>query len=387
MQTLSKSQQGQSAACGAGAAAAPSTPSSNTGRKNRHQAHSGAKGAGVADGVFEPETVEVCGHGRHARPVLVPVPRPGFHKALAFVDWLAFTIRPRAGETVDTVIAGARHVGLLTTLEARATGYAGYQNRSVWVDGTMQLGLIAWGGEHQRSTVYVSVSGAGCAKVADWQALQAWLSRSGAVLTRLDLAHDDLAGEIVTIEQAVAWYVAGAFNAGGRTPRHELLGDWLDGEDSTKGRTLRVGGRQSGKLCRVYEKGKQLGDPNSPLVRVEVEWHNKARLIPLDALTSPGPYLAGAYPCLKFLSGRQVRVRTTQRAGQITFERAMRHGRHAVGKLVNLALAVHEGDYVSVVEALRRAGYPARVEPFRDIVTEMPADLLRSDDAGTSEAD
>ena len=60
----------------------------------------------------------------------------------------------------------------------------------------------------------------------------------------------------------------------------------------------------NGKMLRIYEKGKQLGDSESPWVRVEAELRNKSRVIPWDALTRPGSYLAGAYPCLAYLSGR-----------------------------------------------------------------------------------
>ncbi len=47
---------------------------------------------------------------------------------------------------------------------------------------------------------------------------------------------------------------------------------------------------------RIYEKGKQLGDPESPWVRWELELHNTDREIPFDVLLQPGRYVAGAYP-------------------------------------------------------------------------------------------
>ena len=51
---------------------------------------------------------------------------------------------------------------------------------------------------------------------------------------------------------------------------------------------------ENGKLMRIYEKGKQLGDATSPWVRWELELHNKSRVIPFDVLTAPGQYVAGA---------------------------------------------------------------------------------------------
>jgi phage replication initiation protein len=52
------------------------------------------------------------------------------------------------------------------------------------------------------------------------------------------------------------------------------------------GNTLYVGRRGSGKVLRVYKKGKQLRDPQSHCVRVKVGFHNKGRTIPLNVITS-----------------------------------------------------------------------------------------------------
>lgn len=142
---------------------------------------------------------------------------------------------------------------------------------------------------------------------------------------------------------------------------------------------MEIGSRQGGKLCRIYEKGKQLGDPDSLWVRVEVEWHNESREIPYDAIAEPGKYLAGAYDCLHFLDREQSRIQTQQRAGQVSYECAMSNGRRLVGKLVNLALEVNGGDYGEVVEQLRRDGYPARVEPYMNAVADNPEILGMAD--------
>jgi DNA relaxase NicK len=48
-----------------------------------------------------------------------------------------------------------------------------------------------------------------------------------------------------------------------------------------------VGKRKNGKLLRVYEKGKQLGDESSPWVRWELELHNRDRVIPWEVLLEP----------------------------------------------------------------------------------------------------
>lgn len=85
--------------------------------------------------------------------------------------------------------------------------------------------------------------------------------------------------------------------AGGRNPRFERR----NYDNPHEGRTFYVGTRDSGKLCRVYEKGRQLGDRNSKWVRIEVELHSTNREIPLEILLGCGDYLAGAYPALGWI--------------------------------------------------------------------------------------
>jgi phage replication initiation protein len=103
------------------------------------------------------------------------------------------------------------------------------------------------------------------------------------------VAYDDYQGKVVNIAWAVEQYKGEGFNAGGRKPRSECFGDWLDGDASIRGRTLGIGSRASGKYARCYEKGKQLGDAASAWTRIEVEWRAQDRHIPYDILTRPWP--------------------------------------------------------------------------------------------------
>ena len=59
----------------------------------------------------------------------------------------------------------------------------------------------------------------------------------------------DIKGETVSIAWAVDQYGGDGFSAGGRKPSHQVFGDWLAGEISTKGRTLGIGKRTSGKTA------------------------------------------------------------------------------------------------------------------------------------------
>jgi len=367
-------------------------PFSNTGQKITDDSRmsfgksSSSSSRNLRDGPgyeLDAEWVELLARGKRAILMRTPLPLESGVKGAALIDWIAFTVRApdetKEGEEHIWVIRQLQRLGLIGLVEVLNGGYTGYKHKAQYLEDKQRLCLVAWGGQNQAATVYVSFPGQGCARIQNWAKVRAWLEEHKATITRLDLAYDDFKGEHVSIRQAVAWYQSGGFGAGGRMPSHKLHGDWLLGDQSRTGRTLEIGSRQGGKLCRIYEKGKQLGDPDSLWVRVEVEWHNESREIPYDAIAEPGKYLAGAYDCLHFLDREQSRIQTQQRAGQVSYECAMSNGRRLVGKLVNLALEVNGGDYGEVVEQLRRDGYPARVEPYMNAVADNPEILGMAD--------
>ena len=262
-------------------------------------------------------------------------------------------------------------------------GCFGFSESARFGDGA---GLVAWGGESQRQRVYFSIQGKGCALVRDWPALAAWVRAHRATLKRVDVAYDDFKGATASIAWAIEQYHAEGFNGGGRKPRHQVFGDWLSGDESDKGRTLGIGSRGSGKYCRIYEKGKQLGDGASPWTRVEVEWRGKDRVIPFEVLTEPGKYLAGAYPCLGFLNVEQSRIKTIANSATVSFDKAVSHAKVQSGKLVNLMLQVYGGDVSEVVNRLRRDGVPQRIKPYVQHLADAPEKLDR-DAPGSFAAD
>jgi len=127
------------------------------------------------------------------------------------------------------------------------------------------------------------------------------------------------------------------------------------------GRTLYVGRRENGKLLRVYEKGKQLGDKDSPWVRWEVEMHNIDRVIPWDVLLAPGRYVAGSYPALSWVQADASRIKTLRKTDGITYARLVRHARQSVGKLVH-TMVKREGSAEAAVTLISREGTPKRLE-------------------------
>ncbi len=111
---------------------------------------------------------------------------------------------------------------------------------------------------------------------------------------------------------------------------------------------------------RIYEKGKQLGDPESPWVRWELELHNTDREIPFDVLLQPGRYVAGAYPATAWVQEEASRIRTIQKTAEIGYAHLKHYASVAYGKLVNVMLE-KEGSAERVVELLWRAGVPTRL--------------------------
>lgn len=357
------------------ACAFAAAPLSNTGRKNETE-----------NPVASPETVEPLRGGerlerlttgKHSFHILHPIPDEFAPSGAALVDWLAFTLTPPLQIALVSRADGCEDAGYrwmcrelvrlfnvdANSIERQKTGGSGYQYRAKFPGGH-----ILWGGKNQRGTINVSFSGVGCARIEDWPTIAAWLESQQAKLKRVDLAYDDFTCETVSIEKFREWYENGEFGAGGRKPEAQLIDDLGSG----KGRTFYVGNRKNGKLFRGYEKGKQLGDSESRWVRAECEWRDKSRMLPYDMLTRPGQYLAGAYPCLHFLSIEQSKIKTVFRAGKIVFERGMDNLRQQFGKLLNFALRVYQGDYAAVVDRARREGIPARIEPYSYHVEPRP---------------
>lgn len=276
----------------------------------------------------------------------------------AHVDWLGLTLPiPEGVENVPSwAVVQLAQFGF-STLTDKRKGWFGYKQQHTIDE---DCGLIAFGGAAQKDTLHIEFTGKGCAVIPDWQRLRNWCEASGARITRIDLAHDDHTGQTANIEQCKRWLHDGAFSLGARPPKTRLVDDLGTGG----GCTLYVGNRGNGKLFRGYEKGKQLGNAISAWFRLEVELRAKDRVIPLDALTNPTPYLAGAFPALAFLSETQNKIKTIKKAVETTVERAIDNARNSVGKLVNvLATSLGWGPQ-RIVETLQRDGVPARLKPF-----------------------
>jgi phage replication initiation protein len=239
------------------------------------------------------------------------------------------------------------------------------------------IGRVDFGGNHHKGRARLDLFGSACGVVRDWLAIRQWIGQQfSASLTRVDLAVDCLLGEY-TVDHAVRWYKKGLFKSGGRNPRHSLVGDWLN---PVNGRTIEVGRREHGKMCRVYEKGRQLGDAASMWTRFEVEVRNHERDLPLDILTSPDKYFVGAYICLqRVLAGAGERIACRKREGEIALDRLTLHARSSYGQLIQvLRLKLTAAE---VLDALQRPGIPGRLSKssLAEFTTaESPAAFLKA---------
>lgn len=255
---------------------------------------------------------------------------------------------------MDAILSEAQAFLGLQSVEDRRRGMFGYRE-SVDLGG---CGVVAHGGDAQRGTVLVSINGEGCRRIADFGRVRRWAESLGARITRLDIAADDFESECVDIPRAVQAWRDGLFTNGGRPPKARSIDDFGNGD----GCTFYVGSRQGGKLCRVYEKGKQLGDPASKWTRAEVEIHAKDRVIPWDAVTDPVRFLAGSFPFFAFLSLAAERIKTIKRATEISIEAVKAWVKLAAGKSINVLLDHHDGDFVGLVLEVRREGIPRRLQ-------------------------
>ncbi len=121
----------------------------------------------------------------------------------------------------------------------------------------------------------------------------------------------------------------------------------------------------------MYEKGKQLGDPESKWVRAEVELHSKDRIIPWEAVTEPARFLAGTYPFFAFVSLEAERIKTIKKGTEISIGAVAAWVKNAAGKSVNVLLDHFDGDYAGLVEAVRRDGVPKRLKGWWGAATRL----------------
>jgi phage replication initiation protein len=276
------------------------------------------------------------------------------------VDWVSATFPRSAVEPAGGFLKALRRLfdGTVTTF-VEGPGMHGYRYTMRSDVGGV---IVAHGGN--ADTIFVQLPGDACARVACWPSLVEFIEHRAGHLTRCDLAFDDFAGTH-TVDDAASMYLGGGFKMreGGRQPRASQAGNWLSPDGN--GRTLYVGRSTNGKMARVYEKGKQLGDPTSPYVRWEVQFMNRDRELPLAMLLDPAPFLRAAYPALSFVHGDGCRIATRKAQERISVEKLSRHAREAYGPLVNVLTRLG-GTADEIVQRLHRDALPKRLNAPTD---------------------
>jgi phage replication initiation protein len=361
------------------------SPRSNTGEKCQQDALSQLQKA-YKDYPLQETVTVITDDG--PKPVMIRRPA---HGEVAVIDWLNLTMHT---DTFMNSVA-SKHAEkpdeyCVYALENVIKDIFGFGIEKKMVKGinyyeeTYQLendcGFICIGG--QNNTIMLSISGMGCThgKYGWEEDLHAWLSLYAhrPKITRIDYAFDDLHGVLVSPDWADQQDTLGGFTCGGRPPAFRTDGCWKRPDGN--GRTAYVGKRTSSKFCRVYEKGKQLGDPNSLWTRVEVEFKSRSYYIPLDALLNASEHFLASYPCFHIFDDQEkaIKFELLEKKAEIVWDKAIEITRHQFGKYLN-AFRKFYGDDSKVLDILMPAKdeFPKRLKPLTvDFVQSLPPTAL-----------
>lgn len=244
-----------------------------------------------------------------------------------------------------------------------------YPRSAVMVDSTGSVcGRI---GLHDDGRMCISLTGQGCQHVTEWRSVADRLEQVRARITRLDIAVDDLTGETFDINTFRNLYNDGAFTMNGRPP----IPLFVDDMGSGKGCSFYVG-QKGHKQLNVYEKGKQLGDPDSKHTRCELRLYAKRLDLPLDALRDPGRYFGGAYTALAaYVVGEAERLNVKERMVNASATAMVRFLRTQAGTGLHLVMDALGDDAVEfLMREIVRKGRPGR---FKSVVGDLHS-LVRS---------
>lgn len=147
----------------------------------------------------------------------------------------------------------------------------------------------------QALTVHVNMYGMACtfARHGWREGVADYIKARDGRITRVDLALDFFDGIPGGLDRVRDDYLNGAMAVLGKNPRCNMVGEWIDGG---RGRSFYFGSKEAGKQTNVYEKGVQLFGREDPSrwERVELRYGNKLRVLPVDVLTRPADFFAGA---------------------------------------------------------------------------------------------
>lgn len=233
---------------------------------------------------------------------------------------------------------------------------------------SQNIGFVAFFGQSQNNRFFVSLNASGCS-IVDLSSIEYWLKNlKESRITRVDLAMDDFTCPFFNVDKAVEIYKEGGFKpVRGASPGVSTAGDWITGKD-LKGRTLYIGSRSSGKFTRIYEKGKQLGDPDSKWTRWETELHaHQKEPIPFDIVISPAKYFIALYPCYQdyfahcLTVDQAVKIKTLSKKSKLVLQELLFWASRSYGKLVYFLKDKGVSD-CDIVSLLSVDGLPSRLD-------------------------
>lgn len=294
----------------------------------------------------------------------VPVRKSSTSKV--FLDWLTFTVNVDAflkfnayksftdddiARAMSFVLEGIFGKGFGIT---KKNGYGMYFHKESFIVGD-NMGVFCIG--HRNNRFLVSISGDGWLN-ADFDAAQ----KLHAFLCQLDqhggdvrISRVDIAADYYTdgpshsqFEEA---YHRGEFvrqqrhlNSKDAWPNYQVFGCVHTNRGIQAGITDAIGVRTSDLYLRRYDKGRQLGDPNSPWVRVELEIKNKDTLIPLDILLHPETYFC-QYPWLRNLKNSTAeKLETKRQRAEITVDASKKIIKTQFGKYLRVLRGLADSD-------------------------------------------
>ncbi|KAB8191348.1 replication protein [Lysobacter maris] len=248
-----------------------------------------------------------------------------------------------------------------------------YTRNAVLVDETGSVcGRV---GISDDGNVCVSLTGQGCQHVPNWRYVHQVCTDLTAKLSRLDIAVDDLTGDTFDVHHFLRLYQQGEFVMNGRPPE----GRFVDDLGNQKGCSLYIG-KKGHKELNVYEKGKQLGDPESNHTRCELRLYAARTELPLDALIDPGKYFGGAYPMLAaYVIGEAERLHARDRMVNASAKAMVKFLRNQAGTALNLAMdALGEEVCLALLKQhVLRPGRPGRMKSVTgDLKAQVREQLL-----------
>ena len=307
-----------------------------------------------------------------------------------FIDYLRFRFTASPFQALEVVRSA---VGFVTPdvvdLGGSEKGKDGWQHRRpIILGGDQILGYVDYGGESQRGWSRWDMSGEGCSYIYRWDLLAQSLPSIGGELRRVDVALDFFDGEVLH-DDVLSAYDRGLFKKPhvGRSPKMKKV----ETSCPTDGRTIYIGARTSSRFIRCYEKGwerlaktkvpesfktasnrfyfrRNIPSSAADYYRLEVELKAvDGFFIPLDILTNPDSFFAGAAPYFESLvqSAPSRLVQPPSDFLQVqTLQSSMEHCSRAYGGLLRSLLELY-GDSVE-----------SRVLIFDALCSQNPSDSL-----------